>query len=276
MTSEVILLDGPMGTELERRGQKLPAPAWSAAALWEAPDLVRQIHRDYAAAGATVHTAATFRTRSRNLAHTPWAGRWDELARMAVSLCREGAGPQALVAGSLSTLEDCFRPDLVPDDATLADEHEALAHVLAEAGCDLLLVETMNTLREMRAATIAAVGTGRPVWAAVTLGAEGDYFDSKEIAQAYVEASELGAEAFLINCTAPHRIGPALETLNPLISSARLGAYGNHIFPGETKVMPDSYAQDAMKWIAHGASIIGGCCGTTPDHIAAISALLQK
>ena len=102
------VLDGPMGTELTRRGVALPLPAWSAIALDEAPELVAAVHRDYVAAGATVHTANTFRTKRRTV-----GSRWEELARRAVRIARESVGGWR-VAGSIAPLEDCYRPDLQP------------------------------------------------------------------------------------------------------------------------------------------------------------------
>src|ERR1700674_3522955 len=104
----LVVLDGPMGTELAHRGVALPAPAWSAIALDVAPDLVAAVHRDYVAAAATVHTANTLRTKRRCV-----GPRWEELARRAVRIAREAVG-ELRVAGSLAPLEDCYRPDLSP------------------------------------------------------------------------------------------------------------------------------------------------------------------
>jgi S-methylmethionine-dependent homocysteine/selenocysteine methylase len=271
----VTILDGPTGTELERRGFLLPAPMWSARAVIERPDLLTAIHRDYAAAGAQVHTAATFRTTARALAGTAWAARWDELAARAVALCRQAAGPGARVAGSLAPLEDCFTPALTPDDAALAREHRELAGALARAGCDLLLVETMPTLRELRAATRAAVATGLPVWSAVTLGPRGDFFDDAGLRDARQAAADEGARAFLLNCSAAGRITAALEgplARSPAPPGLLLGAYANAIFgPGEAQ-SPARYALETKRWFAGGATLLGGCCGTGPAHVAAIRA----
>src|SRR5262245_12037015 len=101
------VLDGPVGTELAARGVPTPAPLWSAWALVHAPEVVADIHRDYAAAGATVHTTNTFRTKRRSA-----PANWEELARKAVAIVR-GTVPQGhRVAGSIAPLEDCYRPDL--------------------------------------------------------------------------------------------------------------------------------------------------------------------
>ena len=128
----VILLDGPMGTELARRGVDTPAPGWSTYALESHPHVVAAIHRDYAAAGATVHTANTFRTKRRQ-----FPGDWEKRARLAVRICRESVPAGHRVAGSLAPLEDCYRPDLSPPPETCRAEHRELAEVLADAGCDL-------------------------------------------------------------------------------------------------------------------------------------------
>jgi S-methylmethionine-dependent homocysteine/selenocysteine methylase len=268
----VTLLDGPVGTQLEARGLPLPAPAWSARAVAERPELLSDIHRDYAAAGAQVHTAATFRTTARALRGTPWAGRWEELAARAVELCRAAAGG-GRVAGSLAPLEDCFSPQLTPDDAALRREHAALAGVLARAGCDLLLVETMPTLRELRAATRAAVATGLPVWAAVTLGPDGAFFDDAGLREARRAAADEGARAFLVNCSPARLIRAALE--GPLAGGGpdglRLGAFANAIFPGEAPLSPPGYVAEARHWRAAGADILGSCCGTGPAHVAALA-----
>ena len=266
----VTLLDGPVGTELERRGLALPAPVWSAQAVIERPDLLTAIHRDYAAAGAQVHTAATFRTTARALRDTPWAARWEELATQAVGLCRAAVAPGARVAGSIAPLEDCFSPQLTPDDAALAREHAALAGALARAGCDLLLVETMPTLRELRAATHAAAATGLPVWAAITLGPDGDFFDADGLRAARSAAADAGAQAFLINCSSVEDVTDALAMLarSPAPAGLALGAYANVLFEGGCT--PMAYSAAAAHWRDAGAGILGSCCGTRPAHIAAL------
>jgi len=269
----LVLLDGPMGTELERRGQPLPPPMWSARALVEAPLLVGEIHAGYAAAGAQVHTAATFRTTARALAGTDWAGRWRELAGLAVSICRESVPAGARVAGSIAPLEDCFSPRLTPPADALSREHGELARELAGAGCDLLLVETMPTLEELLAATAAAAATGLPVWSGVTLGPRGDFFDVAGVLAAARAAASSGAQAFLINCTAPPlttRLLDALQVSGALPSGLALGAYANTIFEGGVEWPPERYVEEARRWGAAGATILGGCCGTTPRHIAAL------
>jgi len=255
-----------MGSELERRGVALPLPLWTSAALIDTPEEVAAVHRDHARAGAQVHTTATFRTRARCLAPTAWVSRWQELARRAVELAREAIGPHARLAGSLAPLEDCYHPERTPDDGALAREHEALARCLADAGCDLLLVETMPTARELLAATRAARATGLPVWAAVTLGPGGDFFEPGALREAQAAVAEAGASAFGVNCTPPDACTRALEALGPPSGIERI-VYANDLFDDAVSWTPVRYAEEAALWVERGATILGTCCGTTLDHL---------
>ena len=126
-----LLLDGALGTELERRGCPAGLPLWSTHALLEAPERVAEIHGDYAEAGAEILTANTFRTQRRTLQRATASrenlGTRDaELTQLAVDLARTGAASvdrPVWIAGSAPPLEDCYRPDRVPDDEALEREH---------------------------------------------------------------------------------------------------------------------------------------------------------
>ncbi len=260
----VTLLDGPMGTELAARGVATPLPAWSAAALREAPDVVAAIHRDYAAAGAEIHTAATFRTRARSVG----AG-WEELARIAVRLAREAVPPDARVAGSLAPLGDCYRPEETPPDPR--PEHRALARVLADAGADLILCETFPHVGEGLIAVEEAAATGLETWAAFTAGPEASLLTPQEIGRAACEAVRRGARAVLVNCVPAVKTLPFVERLAE--AGVPFGAYANAGSPDDAigwKPVPfaaERYADLATSWIEAGATIVGGCCGTGLEHI---------
>src|SRR5262245_13933060 len=188
------ILDGPMGTELAARGVPTPAPRWSAEAIDRAPEVMAAIHREYAAAGATVHTANTFRTKRRQI-----PDRWDELARRAVAIARASVPARHRVAGSIAPLEDCYRPDLSPPDPR--PEHRELARALAGAGVDLLLCETFPHVGEALIAVEEAVQTGLPTWVAFTAGPDATLLTPREIEAGAREAVARGASAVLVNCT---------------------------------------------------------------------------
>ncbi|HEY1696321.1 MAG TPA: homocysteine S-methyltransferase family protein [Polyangiaceae bacterium] len=260
----VVVLDGPMGTELARRGVDLPAPAWSAVAIDAAPTLVAAVHRDYVAAGATVHTANTFRTRRRSV-----GDRWAELARGAVRIARESA-PSMRVAGSMGPLEDCYRPDLSPREAARG-EHRELARVLAAAGVDLLLCETIPDETEVLVAVEEAARTGVETWVSLHPMRPGTLRAS---ARACVDA---GARAVLVNCVAASRTLPLVEQLAGL--GVPFGAYANAGeaaegigWDADPAAGARAYEALAEAWVAAGATLVGGCCGTGPAHVARLAA----
>lgn len=162
-TTDVLLLDGATGTELHRRGVPTTLPLWSAVGLIERPDVVRAIHADYAQAGADIIVANTFRTTRRTLRRAGWEGDVVALNNLACGLAREVAAegrPGTLVAGSIAPLEDCYSPWLSPPFTQALTEHREQAQLLAAAGVDVLMVETMPLAAEAEAALIAARETG--------------------------------------------------------------------------------------------------------------------
>jgi S-methylmethionine-dependent homocysteine/selenocysteine methylase len=264
----MVVLDGPMGTELARRGVALPPPAWSARALDVAPELVAAVHRDYVVAGASVHTANTFRTKRRSV-----GPRWEELARSAVRIARASVGVLR-VAGSIAPLEDCYRPDLSPGLASRA-EHREVAHVLAGEGVDLLLCETFPDAVEAVVAVEEAARTGVETWAALLpMGT----MQLRETARACIDA---GARAVLVNCVAASRTLPLVEQLAGL--GVPFGAYANAGdesegigWSADPEAGARAYEALARTWIGVGATIVGGCCGTGPAHIRRLAALAAR
>lgn len=276
----MMLLDGPLGTELARRGVETPLPRWSAGALETHPEVVRAIHAAYADAGAELHTTNTFRTRPATCGKA-----WASLARRAVALARTAPGR---VLGSIAPLADCYAPADSPwhaDPQATEDAHLALAEVLVDAGCDVLLCETFPLVNEALAAVHAARRTGAPVWVALTAGPSGDLLTPEAMAEGARRAADLGAEAVLVNCT------PALETarfVEALASAVpegiRIGAYANAGHADEEmgwtsdEVHPDgvtAYVDLARRWRDAGATILGSCCGTGPEHVRALAAAFR-
>jgi S-methylmethionine-dependent homocysteine/selenocysteine methylase len=274
-----VILDGAMGTELDRRGVDIGLPLWSANALLAAPEVVLAVHRDYCAAGADIITTNTFRTTRRAFRNAGLPDRSAELTAMAVDCAREArngfAGRPILVAGSMAPLEDCYRPDLVPPDADLEREHAVHARRLADAGVDLLLIETMISVREAAAACRAAAATGLETIVSFTCRTDGCLYGGEPLEEAVAAVVPNGPAALSLNCISPHILGPVLRHLREL-TRLPLAAYANVGTPegehtGRTLIVdvsPDAYTDFAAEWTHGGCAIIGGCCGTTPEHIA--------
>jgi S-methylmethionine-dependent homocysteine/selenocysteine methylase len=278
-----LVLDGATGTELERRGVPSALPLWSAPALVDHPDVVQKIHADYADAGAEVITANTFRTQARTLARGGLGERAAELTRRAVELAREGARAgrgRVFVVGSAPTLEDCYRPDLVPDDAALAREHAEHARNLAAAGVDAILVETMNSAREAVAATRAARAQGVAALVSFVCGDGARLLSGEPLEDAALAARDAGADAVLVNCLPPTHVPACLPALArtglPFGAYANLGAPNDETgFTRSDDCTPEEFAAHALRFAEAGARSVGGCCGTTPAHLRAVALRLR-
>jgi S-methylmethionine-dependent homocysteine/selenocysteine methylase len=276
---ERLLLDGATGTELNRRGVDTGLPLWSANALTSDTGLnvLRQIHVDYLKAGADIITTNTFRTHRRVLAGKGHSAR--ELTKRAVATALEAVaefGEPARVAGSLSSLEDCYLPNMVPGDDDCRAEHSERIHHLVEAGVDLLLIETMNSLREAVIAAGMATSTGRPTWVSFVCDPEGRILSGESLTHAAELLLPLGVQALGVNCGPPHTLAKPLAELRAACGpDFPLLAYGNIGHADEEQgwintdsVDPENYLQEARTWPAQ---ILGGCCGSTPEHIHTLS-----
>ncbi len=279
-----LVLDGATGTELQRRGCPTDLPLWSARALLDSPETVRAIHEDYWRAGAQIVVANTFRTNVRTLAGAGLLSRGREMNATAVRLAREArerAGGCGWVAASVAPVEDCYCPERVPPDDELREEHRRMAEWLVQAQPDLIWVETMNTVREAHVAAQAAAETGLPFVVSLAPREDGRLLGGEPLSDAVAAIEPLDPLAIGVNCAPPRGILAALRTLRE-ISARPLAAYA-HIGNAEPtagwsfseSVAPDAYCDHARTWLAAGAAIIGGCCGTGPEHVAAMAGLVR-
>jgi len=283
---EIILLDGALGTELERRGVSTALPLWSAQALLDTPDMVRTIHEEYIRAGADVITAATFRTTPRALGKAGMHGEADRLTERAVTLAREareraGGGREIWVAGSLAPLEDCYRPELAPSGDAAEEEHRVQAERLARCGADLILIETMNTVAEARAAAAAARTTGLPVLVSFICSGPRVILSGEPLGDAARAVEPYDPIAILVNCVPAEIAAGCLDELSRATPLPR-GCYPNAGAPDmergawhfDDAMTPERFAAMAGSWLERGAQVVGGCCGTGPDHIRALRSAL--
>lgn len=279
--NQLLILDGAMGTELERRGTDIGLPLWSANALIHHPEVVLQIHKDYIAAGADIITTNTFRTNRRVFKNAGFSDQSLALTARAVDLARRArdAFPDrhVLIAGSMAPVEDCYRPDLVPSDRELQDEHAEHAQRLADLGVDILLIETMTTIREAYAACSAANATGKDVIVSFTCSTDGRLLGGELLTDAIETLADRNPTMFSLNCISPRCLTPLVQQMKSAIADTGLdipiAVYGNVGKPNVREgtmtrdVSEEDYLAFAKDWKALGAAVIGGCCGTTPAYI---------
>jgi homocysteine S-methyltransferase len=271
-----LLLDGGTGSELRRRGMGLDAATWSALAPLTHYGLLRSIHADYIAAGADVVTTNTFATSRFVLEAAGRGGDFEAINERAVAAAREArdaSGRDVAIAGSISCLPPRFDVHAYPDERAESAAYLELAETLAEAGADLLLLEMMQETRHAPLACAAASAVGLPVWLGVSCraGAGGTLvgFDFPLV--------PLAATLDALLPFAPHAVTVMHSPVAAVPAALRelrarwrgpLGAYPEL---DAALVTPAALAAQAEDWIAAEARIVGGCCGTTPEHIRALS-----
>jgi len=290
---QLVVLDGAIGTEILRRDV-----TWADHQLLNRPDVVRSIHADYLAAGADVISTNTFQLTRRGFAqhfkdleHMRHVGaadlevRWAELLTAGVRLAVEaraqaGLDGRAAVAGAMTTLEWCFRPDLAPDLEQAYAEYLDVSRVFAAAGCDLLLIETVNSVGEAVAAATAARAVSLPYWIAFVPDQSGRLFSGESLADATAALAPLDPDALLVNCAPPEDVAVGLAQLahsatTPIGIYPHIGRFDPPEWLFTDEYPPPRYVDLAREWLDQGALIIGGCCGTTPEHIAAVHSTLR-
>jgi homocysteine S-methyltransferase len=281
-SKRAIILDGALATELERRGADLRDPLWSAKLLLENPNLIRQVHRDYFAAGADIATTASYQATisglvTRGLTREQAA----DLLRLSVRLAqqaRDDVGGTGLVAASIGCygafLHDGseYRGDYGMTRQQLIDWHRPRFEILANSGADLLACETVPSLLEAEALA-KLLGESSPIPAWISFSCQDD--ERLCHGEPFVEAIQLANEAPSIvaagvNCTAPRFIDGLLARAKgvahkPLIvypNSGETWDAEHHCWLGTTSE-PD-WTACVPRWYATGARLIGGCCRTTP------------
>ncbi len=289
-TGKPVILDGAGGTELERRGAPDPLLLWSATGTLTAPEMVVEIHRDMIAAGSQIITTQTFATTRRRFSRVGMPEQAEAATREAVRLARrardEAGTPGVLIAGSYSPLEHCYHPTQAPDEETALLEHRATVSWLASEGVDLLLAETFNTIHEARAALRAGREAGLDVIVGFCCVAGGRLISGEPVSLAVQELAPLGSAGFAINCAPVAITTRALADLRratdlPVGAYANCGDWSNETWSrvfGKWTIFdidPGAYVQHATNWLALGADFVGGCCGTTPEHIAALTRRLR-
>jgi homocysteine S-methyltransferase len=286
--SRPLLADGAMGTVIYARGVFINR-CYDELNLSD-PGLILSIHEDYLQAGAEIIETNTFGANRFRLARHGLADKVAQinaagvrLARQAVEHLRDKQAGDAWVAGSVGPLgvrlEPLGKTGLEEARAAFAEQIAALA----EAGVDLLIIETMPALNEAREALAAAreVAPNLPVFALVTVDDESNCLDGSSPAQAAALLAEWGAAAVGVNCsTGPATALTAIEAMRsatslPLVAMPNAGlpraVEGRNIY----LCSPEYMADFTRKAIAAGVQMVGGCCGTTPNHIRAMRSAMR-
>jgi 5-methyltetrahydrofolate--homocysteine methyltransferase len=278
-----VLADGAMGTMLFAAGLQFgdPPEAWNLSH----PDIVRRIHRSYLDAGSQVLMTNTFGANRQRLSLHNLDGRVAELNRTAAILLRgevAAAGRDVLVAGDIGPTGSILAPTGTLDYDEAVDVFAEQAGALAAGGVDLIWIETMSDLAEIGAAIegVRRVAPTLPLIATMTFDTRGHTMMGVSPEQAALTLTTWGADAVGGNCgNGPDELLAVIRRMRAVAPTARLVAKSNAGMPelidmrAVYRTDPATMAACATEMRAAGAAIIGGCCGTTPDHLAAMAAI---
>ena len=272
----VVLLDGAAGTNLQQAG--MPGNACPEQWILEHPDVMRSLQRSYVEAGTQILYAPTFTGNRIKLAEYGLADQLADINTRLVALAKEAAQGQAFVAGDLTMTGQQLYPLGELQFEQLVDIYKEQAKVLCDAGADLFVVETMMSLQETRAAVIAIKEIcDLPVMASLTFEDDGRTLFGTNPETAVVVLQSLGVDAVGLNCsTGPMEmveiVGQMYAYANiPILAKPNAGL--PELENGQTvyKTSPQEFAEAGKKLVDAGAAALGGCCGTTPAHIKALS-----
>ena len=271
----IVFLDGATGTNLQIAG--MPTGVCPEKWILENPCVLQDLQKRFVEAGSDILYAPTFTANRIKLAEYGLEDRLEEINTRLVEISKEAAGGKALVAGDMTMTGRQLYPMGDLDFEELVDIYKEQANVLADAGADLFVVETMMSLQETRAAVLAIRETcDLPVM--VTLTFEGDgrtlFGTPPECIGPVLEG--LGADAIGANCsTGPDKMSGLIDTIYhytslPIIAKPNNGlpqlVEGKTVYP----TTPEEFGCEARSLVLNGARIVGGCCGSTPEHIRAL------
>jgi S-methylmethionine-dependent homocysteine/selenocysteine methylase len=295
---ERVILDGATGTELERRGAPMHEAVWSTMATLSHGDLLREIHEDYIRVGADVITTNTFAASRTMLGPAALGGLVPKVIRRAVAIAKEAReraaqGRPVAVAGSMSHMVPLTKGantrdrERLPKPTEVGANAREMAHLLAEAGVDLLLMEMISDPDLALPTMEAARATGLPIWVGISCRRASDRrlvaYSRPELPleQAIDAIVDAGADVFGIMHTHVDATTEALNLLrarwsSPLMAYPESGYFEMPNWRFVDVIAPAAFGAEARAWAATGVQILGGCCGLGVGHIRALTGTLNQ
>ena len=273
---KVIFLDGATGSNLQKRG--MPNGVCPEQWILENKEVMLQLQKEYVAAGTNILYSPTFTANRIKLAEFGLENDILQINKELVAISKEAAAGKAYVAGDITMTGEQISPIGTMDFEELVDIYKEQISCLMEGGVDLLAIETMMSLQETRAAVIAAKETcDLPIIVTMTFEADGRALYGTDPLTAAVVLESLGVDAFGINCsTGPKQMAEMFAQIKnavkiPLIAKPNAGMpmldeQGNTVYLLE----PENFVREITALYEQGAGILGGCCGSTPEHIKAL------
>ena len=300
MQKKTLILDGGVGTEIQRRGYSLHKNTWSALAHYHHPVLVEEIHYDYINAGADIITTNTFSTAKHLLRTVDLEAAFEEINQSAVRVAKQARerarNSDIVIAGSISTIPDLERPDRLPVSDVYFKEFRQQAEILVDAGVDILLAEMMIQSEATEMIIEACSGLNTPIWVGLSASCTesdpeimafrtpGKYqqVENETFENLVKTISQHPLQALGIMHTKVELIPDSLKLISKYWRSskmayAQIGETGEHDWKFSKLISPADYVEHTKCWVeSYAVDIIGGCCGTSPQYTKAIAKTLTQ
>lgn len=279
------ILDGAMGTELAKRDVDIPLPLWSADANVTHPNIVKDIHIDYIKAGADIITTNTFRTTSysyQKAGYSPQRAReraHDSL-RSAVEMAQIAAGDSTQIVGSITSIDDCYSPELFPGKGAAQDTYGEVIEWFNNSGINHLIFETMGHLEEIQIALEMSQNAQMNLWVSLILKNGTQIRNGESIEETVNLIKKYSVSCLLINCNRVETIHKGIDNFLTFWRND-WGVYPNL---GKTDfdndyfelINSDNFREAMLSYLDLSPSVIGACCGSTPEHIHLLKKLLTN
>ena len=273
-----LLLDGATGTNLYASG--MPYGVCIEEFILNNPHIIKQIQADFVKSGSDIIYAPTFSANRAKLSHYGFADKVAEFNSRLVKLTQSVAGGKK-VAGNLSPTGLFIEPYGEATFDELVSIYSEQATALNDAGVDLFVIETMFSLSEARAAVIACRKFKKPIFVTFTINEKGRTLSGATPLTCLIALQELGISAFGLNCSfGPDLLAEHIAELStfakiPIIAKPNAGQ-PNPLLENAYDLSPDIMKEQMARLLDAGVTIIGGCCGTTHEHIKAMRDLLDN
>ena len=271
-----LILDGAMGTELQNRGVKVPLPLWSANANIEHPEIVINIHKDYIESGSDIITANTFRSTSWTYRKVGYGKKRSvEMAKLslykAVECAQKAISDSTRIAGSITSIEDCYTPSDFPGRSIAEDIYGYSTEWLVDAGADIILFETMGNIQEISCGLEMVKNLEVPVWLSIIMKDDSHLLDETPIQDVIEMIKGYHLDCLMTNC---NQIDTTLNSLDGILKlwtkewgvypNLGINDYENDYFT----IVDDSNFRNAIATLfSYEPDVIGLCCGSNPKHI---------
>ena len=291
----ITLLDGGLGQEINKRSKNDTHPLWSLKVMFDTPEVVIDVHKDFIAAGAKVICLNTYTATPTRMTRDGYGERFEEAHSTAIQLAKQAIEESAQnetpvqIAGCLPPLVASYKSEVHKSHDASLTEYRQIVNLQKEF-VDVFFIETMSNIEEACAAIDAVKETTVPVYVGLTLSDDlSDTLRSGESLENTLAAiASKKPNGIMLNCSIPEAITKAMPKL--AAAGIKFGGYANgftsieKLMPGgmvdtleaRADLSPEAYASFALQWVEAGATIVGGCCEVGPDHIKHLASKLAE